>query len=337
MMKLSFFKSLNNKLFGWYIGSLIILSVFFYVGVHILAIPRGTELFFLLFFLLAIIGFAIIYNITNDLTYLTKKIKEISHENLRDRIVDIKRDDELGELATAFNNLLNRLDEAFKREQQFIGDVAHELKTPIATMRSALEVAISKDRSNDEYKKVIHDSIIETNHISSTLKNVLDLAWSETPHEQKHFVKLNLSKLTTELIDIADKLASSRLQNVRSNVSSKIYINGYEERLARGIINIIENAIKYTPPKGIITVQLSKKNDRAVLTVRDTGQGILATDIPHIFDRFYRGSTTDNVFGSGIGLSITKSIVNLHHGSIDVKSQPGKGTIFTIKLPLSEN
>lgn len=333
-MNIRFFKSLRNKLFGWYIGSLIVLSIFFYAIVHILQYQYGTEIFFLLFFILAVIGFIIIYRITNDLSYLTMKIKKISLETLNERVEGIQRDDEIGDLATAFNNLLNRLDEAFKREQQFIADVAHEMKTPIATMRSALEVSTSKNRSKDEYKKVINDSIVETNALSSTLNDILDLAWSQTPHEQKQITQINLSELLEELSDIASKLANPKNQHIDATISRNIIIEGYKDKLAKALINIIENAIKYSPKNGKIRIALYKKGEAAEIKVSDNGQGILKEDIPHIFDRFYRGSSTDKVFGSGIGLSIAQSIIKLHHGEITVTSKPGNGSVFKIRFPM---
>lgn len=320
-------------MFGWYIGSLIALSIFFYAVVHIVQYEYGTEIFFLLFFILAIIGFFIIYRITNDLTYLTGRIKKISLETLDERIEGIQREDEIGELATAFNNLLNRLDEAFKREQQFIADVAHEMKTPIATMRSALEVSISKDRSKEEYRQVINDSIVETNALSSTLNDILDLAWSQTPHEQKKIATINLSELMEELADIGSKLAKPKHQIIETYITPNVLIDGYKDKLAKALINVIENAIKYSPQKGLISIDLHKRGNIVTITISDNGQGILQKDIPHIFDRFYRGSSTDKVFGSGIGLSITQSIIKLHHGTIQVQSKPGSGSTFHIRLP----
>ncbi len=336
-MNIGFFKSLRNKLFGWYIGSILALSIFFYAVVHIVQYQYGTEIFFLLFFILAIIGFIIIYRITNDLTYLTGRIKKISLETLDERIEGIQREDEIGELSAAFNNLMNRLDEAFKREQQFIADVAHEMKTPIATMRSALEVSISKERSKNGYRQVIHESIIETNALSSTLNDILDLAWSQTPHEQKKVSKINLSELLQELSDIGSKLAKPKHQLLETSISPNAYIEGYKDKLAKALINIIENAIKYSPQKSRIKITLRKKEPVAVITIADNGQGILPKDIPHIFDRFYRGSATDKVFGSGIGLSIAQSIIKLHHGTIEVHSKPGKGSIFTVRFLLSSS
>ena len=327
-------RSLRNRLFLWYVGSLLLFSVFFYVVVHVLDIHNGIEIVFLLFFLLAFVGFLIIYKITDALTYLTKKIKEISRETLGQRIKGIQSGDEIGELATAFNNLLDRLDGAFKREQQFIADVAHELKTPLATLRSTLEVSLSKDRAKEEYKKVINDAITETNHLSSTLNNVLNLAWSETPQEQKHMSKINLSTLLIELVDIGEKLASQKKQVVKAHIKQAVYILGNKEKLARALINIIDNAVKYTPPKGEILVELKTENYHALIDIKDTGQGILKKDTPHIFDRFYRGSATDKVFGSGIGLSITQSIIKAHHGDIAVQSTVGSGTTFIVTLPI---
>jgi len=327
-------RSLRNRLFLWYIGSLLLFSVFFYVVVHVLDIHNGIEIVFLLFFLLAGVGFFIIYKITDALTYLTAAIKKISRETLGQRITGIRTDDEIGELASAFNNLLDRLDSSFRREQQFIADVAHELKTPLATLRSTLEVSLSKDRAKEEYKKVINDAITETNHLSSTLNDILNLAWSETPQEQKHMVKINLSALLTEIVDIAEKLASQKNQTVKSKIKSGVYIEGHKEKFARALVNIIDNAVKYTQKKGEISVELKTQDNRALIFFKDTGQGILKKEIPHIFDRFYRGSATDRVFGSGIGLSITQSIIKAHHGDIRAQSNVGKGTMFVITLPI---
>lgn len=324
------FKSLRTKLFLWYIGSLTLLTVFFFLVVHFLALPYGTDVFFIIFFILAFIGFIIIYKITSSLTYLSSRMKLISRKNLEERITGVKGEDEISELAHTFNNLLDRLNDAFKREQQFIADVAHELKTPLSTLRGSLEIALSKDRSKEEYTTVLEESLKDINHITSTLKNVLDLAWSETPNEQKKADKFNVSELIHELSEISQKMALKKQITIKDSIQRDIFISGFKDKLARAILNLIDNAIKYTPDKGTVQLELAKHYNKVVLTIKDNGVGISNQDIPHIFDRFYRGSATDKVFGSGLGLAIAKSIVNLHHGSIEVESAAGKGTTFII-------
>ncbi len=329
----NFWKSLKFRLFLWYAGSLIAVITYFLLFVHFYAIPYGLHILVVLFIILAIVGFIIIYKITSSLTRLSSHMKIISDKNLGDRILGIKGENEIGELAKAFNNLLDRLNAAFKREQQFIADVAHELKTPLATLRSSFEVILNKLRTNEEYRRVIQEAIVETNDLSTTLKNVLDLAWSEAPDAQKKLIKFNLTNLVEDLTEIAQKMAIKKHIHVRASLDENIYVNGFRDRLGRALLNIIDNAIKYTPEKGQISLEL-QKDHQAIITIKDSGKGIAEEDLPHIFDRFYRGSATDKVFGAGLGLAITKSIVTLHSGTIAVRSKLGKGSTFIIALPL---
>src|SRR3989338_2628977 len=143
--------SLKNRLFIWYTFSLLLMAVFVILIVHVFAWKDGGLFLLLLFFTLAVLGFTIIYKITKSLTYLSSRMKMITSRNLDERILDIQTKDEIGELAYSFNMLLDRLHDAFLREQQFIADVAHELKTPLATLRSTLEVALNQKRNTDEY------------------------------------------------------------------------------------------------------------------------------------------------------------------------------------------
>lgn len=329
------FKTLRARLIFWYIGSLVVFALFFWFFVHIFALPYGTEYFVLLFLILASIGFYIIYKMTKSITYLSNRIRHISRKNLDERILDINNEDEIGELAASFNSLLDNLNDAFKREQQFIADVAHELKTPLATQRSSLEVTLSKDRTKEDYKKALVAALEENNHISSTLKNVLDLAWSETYEEKKNSTIFDLSELMEELFDITEKLAQSKNITVESSIHKDILVDGFKDKLARALLNLLDNAVKYTH-KGKISIKLRKTHNRAFLTFSDTGQGIEPEELPKIFDRFYRGSKTDKILGSGLGLAITKSVITLHQGHINVESKLNKGTTFTIIIPLAQ-
>lgn len=328
------FNSLKNHLFLWYIFSLILLGIFIILVVHVFALKNGIYFIALLFVTLALFGFTIIYKITRSLTYLSSRMKMISEKNLDERILGIQRTDEIGELSYTFNELLDRLHEAFKREQQFIADVAHELKTPLATLRSTLEVALQQKRRSEEYQKTLKDGLDETNKITSTLKNVLDLAWSETPAEQKNAKLFNLTELIEEVFDTAQKMSIKKKLSVIGSFEKKVVTFGFKDKLGRAILNVIDNAIKYTSARGKIEMLLKKENDQAVVTVRDTGPGISQHDLPHIFDRFYRGAKSEKVFGSGLGLAIAKAIIVSHHGAIHVKSKIGQGSTFSIVLPI---
>ena len=326
--------SLIKKLFFWYIGSLAILAIFIVLVVHVFAFKNGFYFILLLFLTLALLGFIIIYKITESLTYLSFRMRMISSKNLDERINGIDSHDEIGELAQAFNQLLDRLHLAFKREQQFIADVAHELKTPLSTLRSTLEITLNHKRTEDEYRQTLKKAMQETNSISTTLKNVLDLAWSETPMEQKNAISFNLSELMEELFELTEKMALKKNIKVSGSFDKNIEIVGFKEKLGRALLNIIDNAIKYTPTKDKVEIVLKKNKYQAVIEIKDNGIGISQKDISHIFDRFYRGSTREKTLGSGLGLAIAKAIINSHRGEIEVKSEVGKGTTFIISLPL---
>lgn len=328
------YNSLIKKLFLWYVGSLTLVAIFIILVIHVFALQNGFYFILSLFLTLALFGFIIIYKITRSLTYLSSRMRMISSKNLDERIAGIESNDEIGELAKTFNELLDRLHLAFKREQQFIADVAHELKTPLATLRSTLEVSLNQKRSNEEYKLTIKDAIIETHRVSSTLKNVLDLAWSETPMIQKKATVFNLTELLEELFDVAQKMALKKEIEIIGSFDKNVKIIGFKEKLGQAILNIIDNAIKYTPKRGKVEITMTKNNMDANLQIKDNGIGISQNDLPHIFDRFYRGSTTDKFFGSGLGLAIAKAIINAHKGDIKVKSHIGKGSSFNIVFPL---
>lgn len=324
--------SLKTKLLIWYIGSLVLVAIFFYLFVHILALPHATHAFEILLVILGIVGYFILSNIIKSLTYLSSEMKQITSENLDRKVKTIKGNDELANLGKSFNNLLDRLNESFTREQLFIGDVAHELKTPLATLRSTLEVARNKKRSGEEYETVLDQAINETSHLSSTLTNVLDLAWTESTQDMNTAKKCNLSELMRELSDIAEKLALHKKLHIETLIPDGIFILGYKDKLARAILNIIDNAIKYTN-EGKITVTMKIIKDKIFIVINDTGMGIKEKDIPRIFDRFYRTDSAEMITGSGLGLAIAKSIITLHKGTIEVESFHNKGTTFIIALP----
>ena len=322
-------KSIRSKLFFWYATSLVSITAFFYLAVHIFALPYGNLLFLILLIALALEGLFIIRKMTNGLLKLSSKIKTITSKNLNEKITDIDSDDEIGELADSFNQLLTRLDEAFKR------DIAHELKTPLSSQRASIELTLSKDRTKKEYQEALTEVLADSNRISGTLKNILDLAWSQAEEAQRGEVIINLSEVIEEIKEIATKLAFDKNITIAGSIELGVSISGRSDKLSRAFLNIVDNAIKFTPKKGTITIDLSKKSDAAILRVKDTGIGISDEELPHIFERFYRGSKTDKTFGSGLGLAIAQAVVKAHKGTINVKSKVGKGSEFTIFLPLS--
>ncbi len=327
--------SIRSKLFFWYTISIVSVAAFFYLAIHVFNLPYGNWLFLVLLVVLALEGLFIIRKMISGLTKLSSKINTITSKNLSEKVTGIDTQDEIGELAESFNQLLARLDEAFNRERQFIGDVAHELKTPVATLKSGIELALSKHRTSQQYKQALSDTLIDVDRLSITIKNILDLAWLGAENTTNKDSNFDLSSALNEFTEIAVKLSAQKHINFESSIEPGITIFGAEDKISRAVLNIIDNAIKYTQAGGSVFLSLKQKNNQVIIQVKDTGAGISTADLPHIFDRFYRGSKTAKTIGSGLGLAIAHGIITSHHGDIKISSTLGHGTTVTISIPLT--
>lgn len=265
---------------------------------------------------------------------ISDEMARISSENLKRRVNTPQTHDEIETLARTFNGLLDHLEEAFTRERQFIGDIAHELKTPLATLTGAIEVAKTKERTTTQYQQVLNELLVETNRLSQTLTNILDLAWSKSDTYASLKDTMNLTEIMVELTEIAQKLAYTKEISIKTHIEKNLIIRGKKDKIFRAILNIIDNAVKYSKSKGTITVMLRNEDHQAIVVVKDTGNGIEKDELAHIFDRYYRGSKTNKTMGSGLGLSIAHAVITSCGGTIEVKSSIGKGTTFTVIFPL---
>ncbi|EKE06302.1 MAG: Sensor protein [uncultured bacterium] len=292
-------------------------------------------IFFALFILPTILGARLLaLKILKPISVIADRMDDITSVNLNERLETSKTNDVIEKLTTTFNNLLDRLEQSFTRERQFIGDVAHELKTPIATLKSGIEVVLSKERQKQEYQNALTETLIDTDRLSLLVGNIMDLAWIGANKNTTNYEKFSLSDALKELKEISIKLATKKQIRIKSSIFPNIEMVGDESKIIRAILNIVDNAIKYTKNKGIVSVSLRKRKNKVVVTVSDNGIGISATDLDYIFERFYRGSKTAKTVGSGLGLAIASGIIKAYNGDIKIESQIGKGTIVKITLPL---
>lgn len=245
-------------------------------------------------------------------------------------------DDEVGQLITAFNQTLSRLEKLFNSQRRFLIDVGHELRTPLTVIKGNVDLMRRMNCSDDESMESIEN---EVNRLTRLVGDLLLLAQAESG-------KLPLVRRTVEL----DTLVLEVMQQIRVLARERISFNlgeidqvlvcGDQDRLKQVLLNLISNAIKYTPTGGEVLVGLGKHENQARLTVSDTGTGIPEEDLPYIFDRFYRGeksrTRSKDGKGFGLGLSIAYWIVRNHEGKIDVSRNQPKGTTFTVWLPLAE-
>ena len=269
---------------------------------------------------------------------MNRQTKRISAGSLSSRLDVTNPGDELGELAITINDLLSRLENSFAEQQRFIADASHELRTPLAVLRGETEVALNKTRTVGEY----HDSLSlikdEAEQLSRIVEDLFILARQpvDGPHALVKAPVL-LNDAVRDCARAAEVLA--RRKGIRLDTETDqqlIVLHGDGELIKRMILNLLDNAVKYTPRDGEIGISLIRQNGNAEIVVHDTGIGIPEGDQLHVFDRFYRvdKARSRSLGGAGLGLSIVSWIVEAHGGKIRVESTPNQGSKFTVELPL---
>lgn len=243
--------------------------------------------------------------------------------------------DEVSRLIRAFNQTLERLEKLFDTQRRFLADVSHELRTPLTVIKGEVGLMRLTNELDEESLRNIEK---EVDRLTRLVGDLLLLAQAESGQLPLDLKPVEMDTILLEVMQQMQVLASGKI-NLRLEEIDQVIVNGDRDRLKQVILNLVSNAINYTPPGGEVRVWLSKQDGRACLKVEDTGPGIQPDDLPYIFDRFYRGDPsrkrTENS-GFGLGLSIAKWIVDRHGGQIEVESQVGKGTRFTVWLPLTE-
>ena len=266
---------------------------------------------------------------------MIKTIRQITAENLKLRIDIPDTKDEIKRLADTFNDMLTRLDHAFSFQKQFIQDVSHELRTPLTILKGEFEIALKKSRSHQEYKSVLISSLEEINKISQMVEGLLTLARLDNQEIKFAMKSLELNALLESVLDDMRVLAFQKAISIDLLTLDKIILEADENQMRCVFVNLLDNAIKYTHPKGKITINIHKDNNLVRVKVSDTGIGIPENELHLVFDRFYQVEKSRSGSGFGLGLSIVRSILDAHRGRIQVESRQSQGTTFTIFLPLS--
>ncbi len=269
---------------------------------------------------------------------VTEMADDISHTDLNRRIGEMAADEEMQRLIHSFNLMIGRIEKAFNHVNEFSSHVAHELKTPLAIIRGELELALSETRDAAEYQRVLETSLEETDRLIRIVKDLLLLARLDYNPDIYHFEKFDLSEFLREIEENSRILAMEKQIGIGLQTPAlPVHISGDRTHLRRLFFNLINNAVKFTPVDGRITLSLSSGDHAARIAVSDTGIGIAEKDLPKIFDKFFRVPYDPSVtgFGSGLGLNIARSIAAAHKGEITVTSCLGQGSTFIVILPLS--
>jgi heavy metal sensor kinase len=286
------------------------------------------------FTLLGVIGaYWIAHQALRPVQHLSQQVQDIRAETLGQRLTYDGPSDEVKELAHAFDTMLERLEGAFDQQGRFVADAAHELRTPLATLRTNLEVIQQNPNAAlSEYQEMSVTFDRTLNRLERLVEDLLLLARGEKelPREP-----VNFEVLLTEIEQEHRPLAASHQILLNFKVEKGAVVLADARLLARAISNLIENGIRYNRPGGSVTTVVNNQADGIEIRIQDTGMGIPSNELPHIFERFYRvdRSRARHQGGSGLGLSITEHIIQLHGGRIEVESAPGTGTSFSIWLP----
>lgn len=281
-------------------------------------------------------GLLISWITTKPLKRITRATELLSHSDL-DQRVQIKSGDEIGRLGRSFNTMADRLEESFNTQRRFVSDAAHELRTPLASMKTSVTRALGADRNTAEYQKLLDFLSGRIGHMEGMVNDLLFLSRVDEGKLTLEETRLDISELLGESEESFRYLFEDKGVAFSTEIEPGLYVKGDRKLMLRVISNLLDNAAKKTPADGHVSLKAKCQDNSVVITVSDTGPGIPPEHLPHIFDRFYKvpGFGGDDN-GYGLGLAISKSIVSAVGGNISVRSEAGKGTVFTIELPRLE-
>jgi two-component system OmpR family sensor kinase len=260
---------------------------------------------------------------------------KISAGDLSQRINIAEAESELGQLATVLNSTFARLEAAFAQQQQFTSDAAHELRTPVSVILTHTQTVLNRERTAEDYKQTVEACQRAAQRMRKLIESLLALARFDAGQEVLKRLPFDFSKTISDCTELVQPLADERDIKVIAEIPS-LQVIGDSGRLAQVVTNLLTNAIQYNKSGGEVRMKLESQHGLAVLTVTDTGQGIALEDLPRVFGRFFRADESRTGAGNaGLGLAISKAIVEAHGGTVEAESEEGVGTTFTVRLPIS--
>lgn len=269
----------------------------------------------------------------NPVTDMIYTIRQITASNMKLRLSVPDTRDEIRQLADTFNSMLVRLDTALTAQQQLVQDISHEFKTPLTILRGQFEVALKRPRSSEEYSSVLSSSIEEIDKLNGIVADLLVLSRFDNKQARLKPRRFDLGELVGKTAHALKVLADEKEINIEVTAEGGVTLEADDELIRRVVQNLLSNAVKYTGRGGRIVITVGRSAEHACLVMSDTGIGIPSEELPFIFDRFY--CVDKSHCSHGLGLSIVKSIVEAHHGTVSVESEVGVGTTFTVLLPSS--
>jgi heavy metal sensor kinase len=280
-------------------------------------------------------GYLLVKRTLAPVERIAGKAELITHHNLAERLPVVRTGDELERLALSLNHMISRLDDAFQQSKRFVADASHELRTPLTVLRSELESLAQNPLGGlDPYERL--GSLLQpVERLSKTVERLFALSRLDAGEAQTEWIEIDLGELVATTADQMLLLAADKGIRVTCESQERAIVKGDRSRLKQVVVNLLDNAIKYTPANGAVRLRVKVAEGRPVLTVEDSGIGIPAEAVPHVFERFYRVDATrsDATGGAGLGLAIVKTICDAHGAAVRVVSAMGRGSSFHVTFP----
>ncbi len=289
--------------------------------------------------IIAVGGYVLVQRALRPVEQITRAAERITQHNLGERLPVAQTGDEIERLSSSLNLMIARLDDAFQNSKRFVADASHELRTPLTVLRGELENLAEDPKVDAEWRERSASLLEEAVHLSKIVEQLFMLSRLDAGEAQTEWTRFDLSELAKTTADQMSLLAEDKGITISFAASGPAPVEGDRVRLKQIVVNLLDNAIKYTPENGAIQLRVAGSNGQAVLEVTDTGIGISAEALPRIFERFYRVDPTrgDGSESAGLGLAIVKAICSAHGAEVEAQSTPGKGSCFRVKLTLAKD
>ena len=282
-----------------------------------------------------IVGMFLAKRTLRPIHHLIEAVRATEAGAMDSRVPTRQTGDELDELSMLFNNMLGKIAMLVQGMRDALDNVAHDLRTPVARMRGIAEVALRSEPHPEIYREALADCLEESEGLLTMLNTLMDISEAETGAMKLNLENVNLYALLEDVVDLYRHVAEEKEITISSTVSKELEVTADRNRMRQVLANLLDNAIKFTPPEGKISLIAYAEQEQVVIVVEDTGIGIPSMELPKIWDRLYRGNQGRSQRGLGLGLSLVKAVVQAHGGSVDVSNNSGIGSRFTLLLPAS--
>jgi heavy metal sensor kinase len=281
-------------------------------------------------------GYLLVHWALRPVERLSQTAEQISVQDLDARLPVVPSGDALQRLSISLNHMLGRLRDSVNISRRFLADASHELRTPLTVIKGELQELVADEVGRSEVRERLGSVLEEVARLEHLVSGLLVLSRLDAGDAQREWVDVNLGELAASIVDQMRLVAEDRAVQLQSSAVSAVTVRGDASRLKQVIVNLLDNAIKFTPRGGVVSLRTQARDDYGILEVRDTGIGIPASALPHVFDRFYRvdAARSREEGGAGLGLSIVRSICSAHGVEIEVDSAAGGGSCFRLKFPL---